>query len=91
MMCNNFPPSAQRGYSKGVQALGKDLNTVCIDQRATAGQAIVEFVLMLTLTLLVSSIISKAFKDTILALWSFYTTQIAPACPGCLPGGNYTL
>lgn len=47
------------------------------------GQAVVEYILMLVVTVSVVSIIGLGFRKTLFKLWSTFSREIAAACPGC--------
>ena len=54
------------------------------------GQAVVEYILMLAVSISIVAGISVSFRNAILALWSYYTQQITAACPtNCPPNPSY--
>ncbi len=50
-----------------------------------SGQAIVEYLLMLVMSIMIVSIIGISFRKSVMALWYAWTKDITAACPGC-PG-----
>ena len=48
-----------------------------------SGQAILEYVLMLSMAVGVVIIIAVGFRRSIFHLWGGFTRDIAAACPGC--------
>jgi hypothetical protein len=53
-----------------------------------SGQAILEYVLMLSMAVGVVVIIAVGFRRSIFHLWQGFTRDIASACPGCPPNDN---
>lgn len=47
------------------------------------GQAIVEYLLMVSLALTMVGIMSRSFRGTVTALWTTFNKDIAAPCPGC--------
>ena len=47
------------------------------------GQAIVEYILMLSLVATFVAILAKGFKAPLQGLWHLFTQEIAAPCPGC--------
>ncbi len=54
----------------------------------TVGQALVEYLLMLSLAVILVVIIQKGLKSSVFKLWSSFTKDIVAACPGCPVTGN---
>lgn len=48
-----------------------------------AGQAVVEYVLMLVVTVGIVTLIGVGFRKTLFTLWSGFARDIVAACPGC--------
>jgi Flp pilus assembly pilin Flp len=48
-----------------------------------SGQAIVEYILTLSIAVGIVTIIAKGFRKALFDLWEEMTKQIAAACPGC--------
>jgi Flp pilus assembly pilin Flp len=49
------------------------------------GQAVVEYVLLLTISLAVMISLANGFRRICLTLWQTMTCDITAACPGCPP------
>lgn len=49
------------------------------------GQAIVEYMLMLTVAIGAVTIIAVGFRRSIFKLWTTLAKEISAACPGCPP------
>jgi predicted membrane protein len=50
-----------------------------------SGQAILEYVLMMSMAVGVVIIIGVGFRRSIFHVWKGFTREIAAACPGCPP------
>jgi hypothetical protein len=57
---------------------GKRLNR--INQQ---GQAVLEYMLMLSVALAVVTTISIGFKKSLFTIWGIFSQEIAAPCPGC--------
>ena len=53
--------------------------------RDEGGQAIVEYVLALSVAISIVSIIATGFRKSLFKLWGFMTREIVAGCPGCKP------
>jgi hypothetical protein len=49
----------------------------------TSGQAVVEYVLMVTVAVSLVSVIGIGFRQNVVKIWIYYIGQISAACPGC--------
>jgi hypothetical protein len=52
---------------------------------AESGQAVLEYVLMLSMAVGVVILIGVGFRKSIFKVWQGFTRDIAAACPGCPP------
>jgi len=50
-----------------------------------AGQALIEYVLLIAITISLVTIMATGLRRTVFSLWGFYTKAIAAPCPGCPP------
>lgn len=59
--------------------------------REDDGQAILEYILGLTLAIAFVGILAAGFRQSILKLWLTFSKDISAACPGCPadPGVNF--
>jgi hypothetical protein len=55
------------------------------DRRASSGQAVIEFVIMLSMSVSVVAATAIIFRQTIMAMWVSLAKDISAACPGCPP------
>jgi hypothetical protein len=54
------------------------------------GQALVEYLLMLSVAITLVVIIQQGLKTSVFHLWKSFTCDIVAACPGCPYNGNAT-
>ncbi len=47
------------------------------------GQAVIEYILMLTVAVSIVGIIGFGFRKSLFKLWGSFTQDIVAACPGC--------
>jgi Flp pilus assembly pilin Flp len=55
------------------------------------GQAVVEYILMISMALSVVTIIGVGFRKSLFKLWTLFAQEISAACPGCPPNPNVRL
>jgi Flp pilus assembly pilin Flp len=48
-----------------------------------SGQALIEYVLLIALTISLVTIMATGLRRSVFTLWGFYTKSIAAPCPGC--------
>jgi Flp pilus assembly pilin Flp len=48
-----------------------------------SGQALIEYVLLIALTISLVTIMATGLRKSVFTLWTFYTQAIAAPCPGC--------
>jgi Flp pilus assembly pilin Flp len=60
-------------------------------EKGEEGQAVIEYILMLVVTITIVSIIGIGFRKTLFRLWGKLTQEIAAACPGCPPDPRYKI
>jgi hypothetical protein len=53
--------------------------------RDDLGQALIEYVLLIALTISLVTLMATGLRKSVFSLWGFYTRQIAAPCPGCPP------
>lgn len=51
--------------------------------RDEEGQAIVEYLLMVSVTVIAVGALGIGFRKTLFALWQAFAKDITAACPGC--------
>ncbi len=56
-----------------------------------SGQAIVEYILMVMLVIGVASGLAIGLRRSVFRIWSYITTNVAAACPGCPPSRPYNV
>lgn len=49
------------------------------------GQALIEYVLLIAVTISLVTLMATGLRRSVFKLWSFYTKAIAAPCPGCPP------
>lgn len=49
------------------------------------GQAIVEYVLALSIAIAIVVILARGFRTTLIGVWNALGRDVAAACPGCPP------
>jgi Flp pilus assembly pilin Flp len=54
-------------------------------RNSEAGQALIEYVLLIAITISLVTIMATGLRRSVFTLWSFYTKAIAAPCPGCPP------
>lgn len=50
-----------------------------------AGQALIEYVLLIAITITLVTIMATSLRKSVFTLWSFYYRAISAPCPGCPP------
>jgi Flp pilus assembly pilin Flp len=55
------------------------------------GQAVIEYILMLSVVVGMVSMIGFGFRKTLFKLWGSFTRDIAAGCPGCPADSKYNL
>jgi Flp pilus assembly pilin Flp len=55
------------------------------------GQAIVEYILSLSIALMVVATIAQVLRSSLFGFWQNLSREIAAACPGCPPSQNMRL
>lgn len=53
--------------------------------RDEEGQAVVEYLLMVSVTVVAAGILSFGFRKTLFKLWGMFSREITAGCPGCPP------
>lgn len=53
--------------------------------RDEEGQAVVEYLLMVSVTVVAAGILGFGFRKTLFKLWGIFAEEISAACPGCPP------
>lgn len=56
-----------------------------MEKEHQSGQVLVEYVLLIFLVLMMTSLIGVSLRSTIFKLWKGYTKEIIAPCPGCKP------
>lgn len=54
-------------------------------KRNRGGQAIVEYLLGLTLVILLVGMIATVFRKSLYGMWEMISRDVSAACPGCPP------
>lgn len=49
------------------------------------GQAVVDYVLTLTVVVTIVGIIATGFRRSLFKIWEIFSKEISAACPGCPP------
>jgi hypothetical protein len=49
------------------------------------GQVVVEYILALSIAIMIVAIIATGFRKSLISLWNSWGREISAACPGC-PG-----
>jgi Flp pilus assembly pilin Flp len=61
----------------------------CVPPRDVAreeeGQALIEYVLLIAITISLVTLMATGLRKSVFGLWGFYTRAVAAPCPGC-PG-----
>ncbi len=52
-------------------------------RRSESGQALIEYVLLIAITLSLVTIMATGLRKAVYSVWGFYTKAIAAPCPGC--------
>lgn len=52
-------------------------------KRKPSGQTVVEYVLMLAVSITIMATIGTLFRRSLISVWSFYIAKISAACPTC--------
>jgi Flp pilus assembly pilin Flp len=55
------------------------------------GQAVIEYVLMVSVTVAASGALAFGLRKTLFALWQSFSRDITAACPGCPPDPSIQL
>jgi Flp pilus assembly pilin Flp len=63
-------------------ALGRGLARLARDEE---GQAVVEYILMVSVTIAAVGALSFGFRKTLFRIWGLFAQEISAACPGCPP------
>ena len=66
-----------------MERMRKSLATLQAMLREDDGQAIVEYVLALSIVMFLVTIMATGLRNSLLKLWVSYSKQIAAPCPGC--------
>lgn len=53
--------------------------------RDDAGQAVIEYVLMVSVTVTAVGALGYGFRKTLFKIWQAFARDITAACPGCPP------
>jgi len=64
----------------------KGQNSVLGDE---SGQALLEYIFMILVAISTVAIIHSGFRTGLKGLWSFYSSEIIAACPGCPVDAKY--
>ena len=56
-----------------------------------SGQAILEFMMVLLMTIIVVGTLKTSLTQMTAKLWGFFARRIAAACPGCDAGEDFDL
>ena len=59
--------------------------------RQEEGQAIIEYVLMVSITVTAVGALGFGFRRTLFKLWESFSKDITAACPGCPPDRSIQL
>jgi hypothetical protein len=59
--------------------------------RDDEGQAVVEYLLMIAVTITAVGALSFGFRKTLFKLWGSFAQDITAGCPGCPPDPNIQL
>lgn len=59
--------------------------------RDEEGQAIVEYLLMVSVTVMSVGVLGFGFRKTLFRLWQTFAQDITAACPGCPPDPSIRL
>lgn len=54
-------------------------------RREEEGQAVVEYILMVSATIVAVGALSFGFRKTLFKIWGLFAQDITAACPGCPP------
>lgn len=54
-------------------------------RNSEAGQALIEYVLLIAITITLVTIMATGLRRSVFTLWSFYSRAISAPCPGCPP------
>jgi Flp pilus assembly pilin Flp len=63
--------------------MGKSRKTPII--RNQQGQAVLEYMLMLSVALAVVTTLSIGFKQSLFTIWGIFSKEISAPCPSCVP------
>jgi len=58
---------------------------------AEEGQAVIEYVLMVSVTVAATGALAFGLRKTLFALWQVFAKDITAACPGCPPDPSIRL
>jgi Flp pilus assembly pilin Flp len=56
--------------------------------RDEGGQAVVEYILAVSVAVAIAAMVGVSFRRTILRLWGAIAQDVTAACPGCPPESN---
>lgn len=59
--------------------------------REESGQAVIEFLLLLLVTIAIVSTLKTSVKKTTAKFWSYLAKKIAAPCPSCDAGSDFDL
>lgn len=65
-------------------------DTLTHSLNSPSGQAMVEYLVMLTVAVTLVASVGSSFRNALFGIWGFYTRSISAACPtGCPPNPAY--
>jgi Flp pilus assembly pilin Flp len=71
---------------KGPKLIGGGLTELLVRlHRDEEGQAVVEYILMVSATIVSVGALSFGFRKTLFKIWEMFARDITAACPGCPP------
>lgn len=53
--------------------------------RDEGGQALIEYILALSVVIMIVTILANGLRTSMYRVWEFYSRQISAPCPGCPP------
>jgi Flp pilus assembly pilin Flp len=53
-----------------------------------AGQALIEYVLLIAITLSLVTLLANGLRRSVFSLWTFYAKTVSAPCPGCPSPNN---
>jgi|GEM_PF-974708 len=63
--------------------MDKTIEKISLLLRDQKGQAVVEYILMLSLVVTFVGLLAKGFRAPLRGLWHLFAKEVAAPCPGC--------